>query len=40
MFLGNCNKNKWCCFCKHWLDPALTAIKPKPGGLFLMLIIR
>ena len=29
--IGNCKRNKWCCFCSHWHDPACTAIKPLPG---------
>ena len=32
--LGNRKKNKWCCFCKSWYDPANTALKPRQGDLF------
>ena len=29
--IGNCKKNKWCCFCKHWYDPACQSLKKLPG---------
>lgn len=29
--LGNCKRNKWCCFCSHWYDPACLTIKPLTG---------
>ena len=29
--LGNSQRNKWCCFCKHWFDPACMALTPKSG---------
>ncbi len=29
MILGDCQKNRWCCFCKNWYDPANKAIKPR-----------
>lgn len=29
MILGDCKKNKWCCFCVHWYDPANLALKPR-----------
>jgi hypothetical protein len=31
MFLGNCQKNKWCCFCRHWYDPTNSALTPRMG---------
>jgi len=31
IMLGNSKKNKWCCFCKYWYDPTLSALKPKQG---------
>ena len=27
--LGDCKKNKWCCFCKNWFDPSCSALKPR-----------
>ena len=30
--LGNPQRNRWCCFCKHWFDPACSALTPRPGG--------
>ena len=30
-YLGNSQRNKWCCFCKHWYDPTNSALKPKTG---------
>ena len=32
--LGNCKKNKWCCFCQNWFDPSCSALKPRIGDLF------
>ncbi len=33
--LGNSNSNKWCCFCKHWFDPACSALTPRVSkGMF------
>lgn len=33
--LGNCKRNKWCCFCSNWFDPACSALKPlKARDLF------
>ncbi len=29
--LGDCTKNKWCCFCANWYDPANSALKPRTG---------
>ena len=29
--LGDSTKNKWCCFCVNWYDPANSAIKPRTG---------
>ena len=29
MILGDCSKNKWCCFCKNWYDPTNSSIKPR-----------
>ena len=25
--IGNCKKNKWCCFCEHWYDPACSSLE-------------
>ncbi len=27
--LGDCQKNRWCAFCKHWYDPTNSALKPR-----------
>ena len=29
--LGDCKKNRWCVFCKHWYDPANASLKPRPN---------
>lgn len=27
--LGDCKKNRWCVFCKHWYDPLHSALNPR-----------
>jgi len=27
--LENCQKNRWCCFCKYWYDPTNSALTPR-----------
>lgn len=35
MVLGDCNKNKWCAFCRNWYDPANQALRPRVSrGMF------
>ena len=29
--LGNSDRNRYCCFCKHWFDPSCEAVRPKMG---------
>lgn len=29
--IGNCKRNKWCCFCRHWFDPSCSCLDKLPG---------
>ena len=29
--LGSRQRNKWCCFCKYWFNPAYVGLKMKSG---------